>query len=279
MEDLKENSSINQDIDKSVWYYKVPATRSKEDALNLIMGKIDSGKHNFTSVKTSNLRLLRVSMSAAASLVLLVACYFYFATVTFEGSKEVSSFRLPDRSRVLLTSQSKVTFKKFIGNRRIKLIGEGYFEVEKGEKFSVFSKQGRVDVLGTRFRVTDNGKDYSVECFEGKVQARLTGEKGQLLTAGNLFSKGKVSVIDGNREGKGYPAFALFRQSYSGAQLGSIIADLEKFFGISIRLNVPDDRQLSCKFNTGNPEAAIAITCSALDLNYKIIDNQYIIEK
>jgi transmembrane sensor len=277
MEHLKENSSIDQEINKSVWYYRVPARRSAEDALNIILKRIESGKVVQLSPSSSKFNLFKVSVSAAASFVLLVACYIYFATVSFKGSEQVSAIRLPDDSRVVLTQTSMISYKKYVWNRKVKLSGEAYFEVEKGGRFVVTGKTGIVRVLGTRFRVTDLNGSFSAECFEGKVNANLKGQEGHILTSGTLFADGKVKVVVENMLGKGYPGFAVFHKNYSGATLDQVFTDAEKFFSIKIKSSVSSKRQFSGTFSTGNPETAISIVCNALELNYKKAGIQYLI--
>lgn len=75
----------------------------------------------------------------------------------------VSCITLPDSSRVWLNSDSYLRYPSRFGKeRRVKLYGEGYFEVSKDpkHKFVVEAQSSEVVVHGTEFNVESYGNDW-----------------------------------------------------------------------------------------------------------------------
>ena len=76
----------------------------------------------------------------------------------------ISAVTLPDNSRVWLNSNSKLIYPtRFSGKeRRVKLCGEGYFEVTKDtkHKFVVEARSTEIEVYGTEFNVEAYNDEY-----------------------------------------------------------------------------------------------------------------------
>lgn len=139
--------------------------------------------------KQARLRhVLYVAASIAACLCLLLGGLHYYRladernltylqTVTASGEKK--ELVLPDGSRVILNSGSKLRYPaRFKGkSRKIELTGQAYFEVARNEKmpFTVATPNFDVQVLGTQFDVKAYPCDeiLSVNVQSGKVQVNL----------------------------------------------------------------------------------------------------------
>jgi len=113
---------------------------------------------------------------------------------------------LPDQSKVWLNAASSLTYHQALtanGVRRVKLTGEGYFEVAKDKEhpFIVESGTQSVEVLGTHFNVNayPDEKAYRTTLLEGSVKI---GDRGQskILKPGNQASNTggniNLSVVD-----------------------------------------------------------------------------------
>jgi transmembrane sensor len=111
----------------------------------------------------------------AASMLLLFGVYQFFG-YTQSAIADIGSTKsvlLPDKSVVVLNSQSSIAYSKmFAMHRKIKLDGAAYFEVEKGKVFTVKTAYGEVEVLGTKFEVIARPDWFEVTCFEGKVKVK-----------------------------------------------------------------------------------------------------------
>ena len=125
----------------------------------------------------------------AASLALLIILRPVSSSITTTNMESTAmSIQLPNNSEIVLDQGSEITYNpdSWGSERHISLSGVATFDVTKGNPFIVQTKQGKVSVLGTRFTVTDNGKQFNVEVEEGKVQVDFEGST-QILTAGQNY--------------------------------------------------------------------------------------------
>ncbi len=167
--------------------------------------------------------------------------------------------------------------KKYFWNRNVKLDGSAYFEVTKGSKFSVKTKTGGVEVLGTRFFVSESNKEMTVQCFEGKVRTQV-GENFYLLTRGNQVEnastekKSEIKPLKSN-----YPEVAVFHGSYQATPLNKIVSELNSFFGVNISIKVKTNPKFTGTVETGKIENALEIVCTSLKLEHRTESNNTIL--
>lgn len=97
---------------------------------------------------------------------------------------------LPDKSKVWLNSASSLTYTTALlkkGVRRVKLTGEGYFEIskDKDHPFIVETAHEQVEVMGTHFNVNAYTDEVgtSTTLLEGSVKVSF-GNKNQVLKPG-----------------------------------------------------------------------------------------------
>jgi ferric-dicitrate binding protein FerR (iron transport regulator) len=94
---------------------------------------------------------------------------------------------LPDSTVVWINSGSSLKYNQSFGkkDRKVTLLGEGYFEVkkDKGKPFSVRTDSLLVTVTGTIFNVRSYAKDSNVEInlIEGAVNVSLPETKNAVL--------------------------------------------------------------------------------------------------
>lgn len=90
--------------------------------------------------------------------------------LAFITGSSISSFELPDGSRITLDKESRLEYDGDFGRdeRNVRLVGKGFFEVEKmpDKRFVVEMGDVQVSVLGTTF-------DASNRTEEGIVSASL----------------------------------------------------------------------------------------------------------
>ena len=109
--------SINQRINQSVRYYRVPSTVEKDAALNSLLNRIREEKPQQSKV-ISLPAWTRAAAAIAAILVVAFISGMLLTTQNFRNNgKEVVIFRLPDHSRVILAYESSVRFNKLFLNR------------------------------------------------------------------------------------------------------------------------------------------------------------------
>jgi len=273
----KKSSSESKDIGQAAWHYKVPVRISREKALEIVLRKIDHPEASRKISRPFKSGFLKISLSVAASFLILLACYLWFDTTNLSsGDQSAFASRLPDYSRVVLSANSSVSFKKYFWDRKIHLKGEAYFEIQKGNRFLIRSRNGLVEVLGTRFSISDNDDKFEVICYEGKVKAGMKGLKPETLVSGCGYSEGKLIQSTRNNGFEEYPEYAVFSRNYSHERLSVVADELEDFFKVTINLNTRDERMFSGTFLTGDLESAIIIISESLGLKYEFINDQIV---
>lgn len=115
---------------------------------------------------------------------------------------ETYQVRLPDGTLVYLNAASSLSYTAQLnvdGVRKVKLEGEGYFEVAKDKKhpFVVETGKQEVEVLGTHFNINAYPNEAAVKTtlLEGSVKVRLA-QSQQVLKPGYqaVVSEGKLAV-------------------------------------------------------------------------------------
>jgi transmembrane sensor len=148
---------------------------------------------------------------------------------------------LPDGTKVWLNAASSLTFPVVFARneRKVKLSGEGYFEVahNKLQPFKVTSDSQTITVLGTHFNVSAYKDDNHIATtlLEGKVKVQLNeidvyaelnpGE--QSVLKGRTFNVQKVNADN---------AIAWVNNSFvfDNEELGSIMRKISRWYNVEV---------------------------------------------
>ena len=192
---------------------------------------------------------------------------------------ERSQVVLPDGTKVWLNSSSSVEYVApfFSRQRRVKMEGEAYFEVEHDRRapFVVSTNGLDIEVLGTRFNIRNDDNEHRVTTvlLEGAVKAYASGREQasvRLHPAQQLVfdtrthamrltdcpsAERSINWIDG-------------RFCFEHDTLGEIVAELKRYYNVDIRFM--DNRLRDMRFS-GNfrVEDGIYHIMSVLQLTYK----------
>jgi len=116
---------------------------------------------------------------------------------------ETYQLRLPDGSLVWLNAASSLTYAANLnerGKRRVRLEGEGYFEItkDKTHPFVVESNGQEVEVLGTHFNVNAYVDENNVKTtlIEGSVRVTAPSKGGVMLLPGQQATMGASKEIN-----------------------------------------------------------------------------------
>lgn len=201
-----------------------------------------------------------LSVLAIAACLVVVAVYVYTrqaatsetktlaATTLTHKSTARSEYKyvlLPDSTQVWLNAESRLDFpKQFNSTERIvTLSGEAYFDVKHADKIPFKIQTGKVTttVLGTAFNIKayPGRKDVIVSVSRGKVKVNFdalevaTLVKGQRVKVSNTDIRliEKKPVMD---EPASWQQGLL---AYDDETIADIIADLERVYDVSIRIN------------------------------------------
>lgn len=217
---------------------------------------------------------------AAIFIIGLGLFYFLNADDTITTTTQLAentNLVLPDKSKVALNEASSLSYdpENWDTNRELSLKGEAFFEVEKGQRFTVKTAYGSVSVLGTEFNVTARDSIFEVVCYEGLVQVNYKGKLTKLPAGKSLVvQNGKVQEEEiALRKPQWLNQLSVFEN----ASLNQVIAQLEKQYNISVTTNNIGEMRFTGAFeNTDLENALIAIT-QTLGLRYTINGDQVII--
>jgi len=168
-----------------------------------------------------------------------------------EGSKintlstargETYRLRLPDGSSVWLNAASSLTYASTLyeqGKRRVKLDGEGYFEIteDKAHPFIVESRGQEVQVLGTHFNVEAYREEPIIKTtlLEGSVKVSLESGVSRTISPGQqvrLFN-GSISVEEVDTELSVAWKNNLFL--FEDQDLGSIMRMISRWYNVEVK--------------------------------------------
>jgi ferric-dicitrate binding protein FerR (iron transport regulator) len=212
---------------------------------------------------------------AAVFVVLLTSSYFVFFNNTKSFSTEIAqteTFNLPDNSEVILNAHSKLSYnkKKWKTNRTLDLDGEAFFKVTKGEKFSVMTDAGVVQVLGTQFNVKERDNYFEVQCFEGSVSVK-SGVNEKILKPGKTFRMVDGKIIDVKDFNAISPSWLAQESTFDEVPLWQVIDELENQYNIDISAeNVDTSVLYSGGFTHNDMNVALQSVTIPLKLSYKI---------
>ena len=177
---------------------------------------------------------------------------------------------LSDGSSVNLNDGSSIKFNSgiFTNTRKIHLVGEGLFKVTKGEKFTVFSKNGKVEVLGTEFNVRAWGDKLKVECYEGIVRVTKLSQSFTLTQGESVIlerGKGSIKVPISNNQ----PDWANGISTYQDESISEVFNEISRQFDIKIDLK-NTNQKFTGQFTHDDLNAALESVCLPLGLEFDV---------
>ncbi len=151
-------------------------------------------------------RFIRVAAAIFIAALIGFSAYYYNSSKNdwieiASGTNQNMIKSLPDGSVIYLNANTIVKYpKKFDANeRKIKLTGEAFFEVEpdKNRPFIITTYDSRIKVLGTSFNVNSysSSKNTTVTVSTGKVEFTKTNILG-IETGKVLLEKGHKGIMD-----------------------------------------------------------------------------------
>jgi len=216
---------------------------------------------------------------AAVLVVMLTSSYFLFFNNTKSYSTDIAQtevFNLPDNSEVILNAQSQLSFnkKKWNKSRTLNLDGEAFFKVTKGEKFTVTTDVGSIQVLGTQFNVKERVNYFEVKCYEGSVSVTYDKKK-VVLTPGKSFRVISNEVVLSEDFNAKNPSWLTKESSFNNVPLWQVIDELEIQYNIIIDASKVDvTKAFSGSFTHTDKNIALQSVTIPLKLSYKINGNK-----
>ncbi len=232
----------------------------------------------------------------AASIAVILGVLGVFNQKIFNTSIEYAEYKadkikqitLPDRSQVWLGKGSTIKYAvsfENLENRKILLEGDAFFNVRKNPEkpFIVETNQGKVEVLGTSFKVnaTENTKGIEVAVIEGKVKVEL---KSLAVESPIILKKNqKVEVLGSNtsnieklnaEQTSAYAKYTREELYFKNTPLEEVFEILGIAYGKEFKIADSNISQMG--FNGKYSESTLKEILSSIEIaaNLKIIEKQ-----
>jgi transmembrane sensor len=301
LEEWRKASSVNEKyyLDLQVIFSRAAGTAVKinfdtDAAWNKVKSKL-AKEHGAKVVvmpkRDSNWRALRI----AASIVLVVTAGIFawrwfsepVQTFALKSDNKIVQDTLPDASTIVLNKKSSMTFEynPREKTRKVKLKGEGFFEVKHEEEkpFVIEADEALVRDLGTAFNVKayDDNDTIEVVVQSGVVQFYTQKDPGLTINAGETgyYSKRgkfftKLAKADTN-----VLAYKTRVFSFHSTDLRSVVDQINEVYDSKIRLANEDIAgcQLTVTFRNDELDNMVEIISETLGLSVERNDKDEII--
>jgi ferric-dicitrate binding protein FerR (iron transport regulator) len=247
-----------------------------------LLAKIKSQQKGKLIVTKRKVNYLRYAVAA----VVLLAASFVFYTMLIPDLTtirtqvgEQQTIQLPDGSEVILNANSSIAYSEddWEDERKLRLEGEAYFKVEKGNTFSVETNTGIVSVLGTQFTVRDVSDFFEVKCFEGSVKVE-SGDDQEILKPKKSVRKirGKQMVL---REIRGHsPEWLEGKTTFESVPVSQVFAALKNQYDIQFEgTSVNQSLTYSGTFPHDDLDLALKVVFASLELDYEFRNNGLVV--
>ncbi len=209
-------------------------------------------------------------------------------TVLMASSENISSYTLPDGSKVWLNKNSWLAYNQKFGKRtrQVALKGEGYFEVNRDEQrpFIVKMQNGLdIKVLGTTFNACNYPSLNKAEVIlrSGSVQVSDNGRNEYVILKPNqkfIWNEGTAEISSVNA--MNCCRWFEHRFVFDNVKLKDIIENLSHKYQTEISLNVGNlaDKHMSMTIRDESVEDILDILTTLLPIRWRYQGAEIIIE-
>lgn len=237
------------------------------------------------NAKTKSFVSLKIFYRIAASIAFFALAFygiFLFNNVNIKASQiAVQTVKLPDGSQVKMREGSSIKYNKllWIFDRSLTFEGDGYFQIEKGEKFVLYSELGSTEILGTSFTINSNEAKYEVACLTGKVlvTSTFTGENAVLLPGDavalnkEIFEPFKLDTIV-------EPSWVSGEFYFEEESFKQVISILGEQYGVEVIYpKEVGGLKYTGYFDNKDLEKALKLVCEPFELGYEINGNKILL--
>ena len=219
------------------------------------------------------------SLVAAAVLIFFSIFFFNNSTTHKTQFGEQLTVFLPDSSEVILNAKSSISFKarKWEKDRSLNLTGEAFFKVKKGQKFTVNTVLGAVEVLGTQFNVDLDDDLIQVSCYEGKVKVS-TNSKEVVLTKGKAFSASTTNSREWEFT-EAQPNWQFGESTFDSVPLKNVIKAIEEQYNVTIKFSNDVDKNhlFTGVFTHNDLKTALETVCAPLKIRSEFTNKNTIL--
>jgi|TARA_B110000091_G_scaffold214359_1_gene267269 transmembrane sensor len=259
LEEYKFLTALTKDLKEA----KLQFNYNEELAFSKLKDKIAIKKGKKTKIVS-----LKFITRIASIFILGLSILFYFTnkkTITTQIG-ETKVYILPDSSRVTVDALSNIKLKRFNWDRNIALNGEAYFEVKKGKKFIVNTKQGSIRVLGTKFNIIERKDYFEIICYEGSVLV-TANNKEKILKPGESYLVIEKKIIETKKLQKNISNWINNKSFFRKTPIKYVLKEFERHYNIKIIANFNTNELFTGSFIHDNKKLALKTITLPLNLN------------
>lgn len=233
---MKPNDTNNDQHTEFFARVEIPFQKNKEEVWTDLMQK----RRAFPQEKSKTHRLAFYwSATATVALLIGVVAFMRFFTVEmYAPAGEHLTKVLPDNSKIHLNAGTLALYHPYWWrfSRVVKLRGEAYFEVTKGNTFAVVSELATTRVLGTSFNVFARGNNYRVHCLTGRVEVKTPNSKKTVLKPNEAVAINQYGDVKPIEKISGQHAISWTNNTFifTAAPLSVVFEEMERQFDIEI---------------------------------------------
>jgi ferric-dicitrate binding protein FerR (iron transport regulator) len=223
----------------------------------------------------------KIAIAAVFLIFTSLLTFNYFSSkadivkLSYSSALKENVITLPDSSKVWLNKGATISYNasEWATNRELQLEGEAYFEVKRGQKFTVNSSLGSVNVLGTTFSVATFKDVFLVTCYTGKVAVNHQSSR-VILEAKDAFSSQNNQVSKVNTT---LPTFMRKWSMFEKTPLAKVIQSIEEMKQVTIELKLDKTYLFSGGYSSDMvTEDIVKLISQSLGVSYrKINENRY----
>jgi transmembrane sensor len=217
-----------------------------------------------------------VQWAAAAVFIILLGTSgffrFYSKTITTQAGSHLA-MNFPDGSSVNLNALSTLSYNPYWWRfeRKVKFEGEGFFEVKKGNRFSVVSRLGTTQVLGTSFNIFSRDEVYKVTCITGKVKVISIANDGKIIQPNSkaiITPDGQINLI---QDIETLPEISWRDNTFlfTSVPVSEVFSEIERQYGITIDARIDNYALYTGNFSKKQKvEDILGYICPALGYTF-----------
>ena len=235
-------------------------------------------KENMTAPVLSGTRRIVLSLSIAATvLVLLGVFYFYFlspSSTTYQYSESNPVIELKDGSQIHMNKGSVVTVHPFTRkSRHVELSGEAFFEVspDASRPFTIACGNTITEVVGTSFNIRQIMEAVELYVNSGKVIFRSASDSATAVALkageGAYYENEKMKLIPNPSPNSN--AWHTHQLQFKSMPLIDAVHDVSTYFGQEVMVENADihNCKISIPLPYKNPEIKAVLTAISRTVN------------
>lgn len=270
MEDKQQKDA--QAYRKILSNWATPFRKTEEEAWNDLSQKLPTTPTAAGNPFARNRKAIFWAMAASMALLLAIALWPREVIREIQVA-EITEIELPDHSVMTLNAGSSARYNEnWKSERSIELDGQAFFKVRKGEKFTVKTKSGAVEVLGTSFDVLAREGRFAVLCYSGKVKVTAGNEQAELAAAQSAEWKENrlvQSEFDSQR-----PDWRQGEFYFVDRPLREVLEELGRQFGVKVSADGIEGRLFTGRFTNEDLNRALETVCLPMGMKYSLQNDE-----